>query len=250
VAGGVLLAWGWTQLRAGPRAAARPRDASNLFANGDFEAGRPPWHDRRAPSRRFWHGFDLRTDAAAHGRASALLHLAADESTPKEALSIVGVVQEVRVPYSYDAETKQEVQELPEIIAGQYRVETWSKRTPKQYIQFVVILWGSDQGSDVTNIQIRYLLAGAPAPPLNLMNAKYIVLDPAEPRVGSWISFARSLRKDWLEQWGSLPHHFEFLRILFEVRYDEAPDLPAGPLGDVSFDDLYLGPADAFLAGP
>jgi hypothetical protein len=29
---------------------ARTRDTANLFANGDFELGRPPWYDRRAPT--------------------------------------------------------------------------------------------------------------------------------------------------------------------------------------------------------
>jgi hypothetical protein len=239
---GVTLAVGCRPTAAGPRR----RDAGNLFANGDFESGRPPWHDRRAPSRNFWHGFELQTGLAYHGKTSALLRLAGDESTPREAVYIAGVVQEVREPTLLDPATHQEIQEFPETISGYYRVENWQRRLPKQYIQFVVILWGSDLHPDhpeETNTQIRYVLAGAETPPLTLTNAHYIILGPAEPRTGAWIPFARDLRKDWLEQWGELPKRYEFLRILFEVRYDDGKDVAPGPMADVYFDDLYLGPA-------
>jgi hypothetical protein len=225
----------------------RQRDAANLFANGDFELGRPPWHDRRAPSRNFWHGFELSTAFASHGQASALLRLRADESLPvREKVFIAGVIQEVREPTRVDLATHQEFQEFPETISGFYRVENWERRTAKQYIQFVVILWASDLHPDQpeeTNVQIRYVLAGASAPPLSLSNARYIILGPSEPATGSWVPFSRDLRKDWLEQWGALPRRFEFLRILFEVRYDDDASITPGPMADVYFDDLYLGPS-------
>jgi hypothetical protein len=225
----------------------RQRDSANLFANGDFEFGRPPWHDRRAPSRNYWHGFDPSTAFALHGRMSAELHLIADESTPiREKLYIAGVIQEVRVPTLMDSATHQETQEFPEAISGYYRVEEWQRRTAKQYVQFVVILWASDlqpDGPDETNIQIRYVLAGASAPPLSISNARYIILGPAEPRTHAWIPFSRDLRKDWLEQWGALPRRFEYLRILFEVRYDDDPSIEPGSMAKVYFDDLYVGPA-------
>jgi hypothetical protein len=225
----------------------RQRDTANLFANGDFELGRPPWHDRRAPSRNFWHGFELSNASSSHGRTSALLRLRADESSPaREKVFIAGLIQEVREPTLVIPATQQEFQEFPETISGFYRVENWERRTAKQYIQFVVIVWASDLHPDQpeeTNVQIRYVLAGASAPPLSLSNARYIILGPPEPATGSWIPFSRDLRKDWLEQWGALPRRFEFLRILFEVRYDDDDSLAPGPMGDVYFDDLYLGPA-------
>jgi hypothetical protein len=223
------------------------RDTANLFANGDFELGRPPWHDRRAPSRNYWHGFELSTAFASHGRTSALLRLNADESSPvRERVFIAGVVQEVRVPTLVDPATHQEFQEFPETISGQYRVENWRRRTAKQYLQFVVILWASDLHPDQpeeTNVQIRYVLAGASTPPLSLSNARYMIVGSPEPTTGTWVPFSRDLRKDWLEQWGALPRRFEFLRILFEVRYDDDPNLTPGSMGDVYFDDLYLGPS-------
>ena len=147
------------------------------------------------------------------------------------------------MPLVFDPATSQEVQEFPETISGYYRVEGWQRRTPKQYLQFVVILWGADTHPEITNTQIRYILAGSPTPPIAISNARFIVLGPPEPRTGEWVPFARNLRRDWLEQWGSVPRRFEFLRVLFEVRYDEAPNLPPGGMGDVFFDDLYLGPA-------
>jgi len=153
------------------------------------------------------------------------------------------VVQEAHVPSSVDPATKAEVQAFPETISGYYRVENWKRQVPKQYLQFVVILWASDLHTDVPNIQIRYLLAGTPTPPLELTNARYIVMGPPEPQTGAWVPFTRDLRKDWLEQWGALPRRFEFLRVLFEVRYDDGASAPPGPMGDVYFDDLYLGPA-------
>ena len=225
----------------------RQRDSANQFANGDFELGRPPWHDRRAPSRNYWHGFELSNAFASHGQSSALLRLVADESSPvREKLYIAGVIQEVRLPTLLDAATHEEFQELPETISGYYRVENWERHTAKQYLQFVVVLWASDlhpEHPEQTNVQIRYVLAGASAPPLSLSNAHYYILGPPEPKTGVWLSFSRNLRKDWLEQWGALPRHFEFLRIFFEVRYDDDPDLAPGHMADVYFDDLYLGPA-------
>jgi hypothetical protein len=227
----------------------RSRDTANRFANGDFELGRPPWFDRRAPSRNYWHGFDLSSERAYHGRTSALLRLVADETTPvRESVFIAGLIQEVRTPTVLEPATQLESQEFPETISGYYRVENWQRKTAKQYIQFVVILWASDMHPDKpeeTNIQIRYVLAGASSPPLSISNAKYIILGPAEPQTGAWIPFSRNLQSDWVQQWGSLPHRFEYLRIFFEVRYDEAPYLPPGSLADVYFDDLYLGPADS-----
>jgi hypothetical protein len=232
----------------------RARDTVNLFANGDFELGRPPWHDRRAPSRGYWHGFELSTAFASHGRTSALLRLNADESSPvRERVFIAGVVQEVRVPTLLDPATHQEFQEFPETISGQYRVENWKRRTAKQYVQFVVILWASDLHPDQpeeTNVQIRYVLTGASTPPLSLSNAHYIMIGSSEPTTGTWVPFSRDLRKDWLEQWGALPRRFEFLRILFEVRYDDDPNLTPGPLADVYFDDLYLGPSATGAMNP
>jgi hypothetical protein len=217
----------------------RPRDKANLFANGDFELGRPPWHDRRAPNRPFWHGFDVSETFAYHGRSSAHLQLLARDVTPRESESIVGVIQETRVETVSDPAANAEVQGFPETISGFYRVENWQRRTAKQYLQFVVIVWTTES----TNIQIRYVLAGAPTPPLDLSNARYIVMGPAEPVTGAWVPFARDLRKDWLAQWGELPKRYEYFRILFEVRYDDGASAAPGHMGDVYFDDLYLGPA-------
>ncbi len=201
----------------------------NVFQNGSFEDGEAPWTSLTTEA---WGARFQLTDEVAHsGRYSALLEMRA----PKDATGakVFGVVQEVNPP------------QFPEMVSGYYRVNSWQRGTQKQYLQFVVVVFGSaNLTSEFPNHQIRYLLAGISEPPFQISNANFVFLNTAEPRTGEWVYFEASLHKDFQEAWGAVPEGFSMIRVLFEVRYDDKL-LDEELAADVVYDDLYMGPAAA-----
>lgn len=202
----------------------------NLFANGGFEEGGQPWFS--LDSEAWGRPFTVSTVQARSGAGSALLELRSEDGGPAR---VYGVVQEV-TPGTF-----------PDVLSGAYYVGRWEQGTPKQYLQFVVIVWGADNAppdvAGVENYQIRYVLGGVDAPPLAIANAKYVMLGTGAPATGRWVPFERNIRQDFEELWGAAPEGFDSLRVLFEVRWDDrsAPDGPSA--ADVYYDDLYLGSA-------
>jgi len=196
----------------------------NLFPNPGLEEGRDPWFSLKPPD------FLLTDDLAQSGSHSAHLPLQADQSEVDA--KIIYLVQEVSP------------KELPEVISGYYRVESWNRGTAKQYLQFVVIVRGADNlPGGYSNHQIRYLLAGIDSPPFAIGNAHFVFLSRDDAPQGQWVRFERNLRDDFARLWGAVPEGFENIRVLFEVRYDDKK-VGEGPLSaDVYYDDLYLGPA-------
>lgn len=205
--------------------------AVNLFVNPGIEDGEEPWISLETPA---WGAPFSASGAQAHsGESSALLELRSSEPG-SVAARVYGVVQEISAD------------EFPEQLSGYYYVESWEKGTPKQYLQFVVIVFDATTippGLGVTNYQIRYPLAGIDEPPFEIGNAKFAFVGMDEPELGRWVYFERNIRQDFEELWGAAPEGFSRLRILFEVRWDgrTAEDAPSS--ADVYFDDLYLGPA-------
>jgi hypothetical protein len=210
---------------------------ANIFHNPSFESGREPWcslHLGEVPA------FQISQDYAHSGQSSAYLQMRVPAEEAGYA-KVFYLVQEV-VP-----------QEFPDVISGYYRVENWSKGTPKQYLQFVVILCRQGQGGDcalgATNLpgdynhQIRYILAGISEPPFEITNAHFVFITTEEPKQGEWVYFERNIKQDFEQLWGAVPEGFDKMRVLFEVRYDnkEAGEVPAN--ADVYYDDLYMGPA-------
>ncbi len=201
-----------------------PPPTDNVFANPSFEDGAGPWCILKPPAF-------IVSDTVAHsGSTSARLHLQADES--EKDTKIAYLVQEIKV------------EELPEVLSGYYRVENWVKGTKTQYLQFVVIVWGADNApSGFQNHQIRYLLAGTDSPPFVISNAHFVFVGRDDPPVGKWVHFERNVREDFQNLWGAVPQGFEFIRVLFEVRYDNKK-VGEGPIAaDAYYDDLYFGPA-------
>jgi hypothetical protein len=202
----------------------------NVLVNGSFEQGEGPWFSLSTTG--WGQPFRVTTDTAHSGAASVLLEMDAGEDAA--GTQVFGVVQEV-APH-----------EFPETISGFYRVENWLRGTEKQYLQFVVIVFGAQNlPGGFPNHQIRYVLAGAGQPPLSLLNAKYVFLDTAEPRTGEWVHFERNLRDDFSQAWGAVPEGFSMIRVLFEVRYDDKQPGPGRVAADAFYDDLYMGPAEA-----
>jgi len=202
---------------------------ANVFHNSGFEAGEDPWgtaHPGQPTTK-----FQVSGNYAQSGESSALLRMRVPAEEEGKA-KVFYLVQEVTP------------EEFPELISGYYWVENWTRGTPKQYLQFVVVVF------DVTNLpggysnhQIRYPLAGISEEPFPIANAYFVFLSKEDPRTGEWVYFERNIKQDFEALWGAAPEGFSKMRLLFEVRYDEKQAGPAPANADVYYDDLYMGPA-------
>jgi len=175
--------------------------------------------------------FEVSQDYAQSGESSALLRMrvpAEEEGNAK----VFYLVQEVIA------------EEFPDLMSGYYRVENWTKGTPKQYLQFVVVAFGvTNLPGGYPNHQMRYPLAGISEEPFAIANAFFVFIGKEEPRTGEWIYFERNLKEDFEQFWGAAPEGFSKIRVLFEVRYDDKEAGPVPSEADVYYDDLYMGPA-------
>lgn len=196
----------------------------NLLMNESFEAGKEPWFALVTPN---WESFEITDRYASHGRHSAYLGLRAASSA--EGTKIVGVVQEVRPA------------EFPRRLSGFYHVEHWRRGAQKQYLQVVVIVFADPTNKPFPNYQLRYVLSGIDRPPLQIVNAKYVLSGISEIQEGRWIKFDFDLHSDFQRHWGQIPKGFAKIRILFEVRYDEKTAGGGDAGADVYYDDLYFG---------
>lgn len=209
-----------------------PAAAPNLFLNPGFEEGAQPWCS--LDSEAWGKPFSVSQARARSGSSSALLELRSEDGGTTK---VYGVVQELSPS------------QFPELLSGYYYVDRWEKGTPKQYLQFVVIVDGADNiprevvEIAANNHQIRYLLAGAESQPTFIGNSRYVFLSREEPETGEWVYFERNIAEDFLELWGDVPAGFEKLRILFEVRWDDRSPSDGPSAADVYYDDLYLSPA-------
>jgi hypothetical protein len=201
----------------------------NALDNGGFEDGPDPWFALTSES---WvPRFGISDGVAQTGEHAAFLPMRTDETSPET--QILGVVQEV------DPST------FPEEVSGWYRVENWQRAAEKQYLQAIVIAWDADNlpnAAEFGNHQIRYILAGIEQPPFEIRNAHFVFAGPAEPAQGEWVRFSFPVAEDFRRLWGAVPEGYGFIRVLFEVRFDDKP-AESRPVADVYYDDLYLGPA-------
>lgn len=199
----------------------------NLFLNPGFEAGTEPWCELH-PLK--W-TLEVSNDYAHSGHSSAMLPMRVPAEVTGD-YEVHSVAQELTL------------EEFPELISGYYRVENWIKGTPKQYLQFVVVVFGATNlPSPYTNHQMRYPLAGISQEPFAIANAYFVFLGTEEPRTGEWVYFERNIKQDFKDMWGAVPEGFSKIRVMFEVRYDEKVAGPAPAEADVYYDDLYMGPA-------
>ena len=204
---------------------------TNLFANGGFEEGANPWCSLATAA--WGPPFAVSATQAHGGGKSAYLRL---RSADGGSARVYGVVTEIAT----DA--------FPEQLSGYYYVDGWQQGTAKQYLQFVVIVWGAaNQPASIAapNYQIRYVLAGVDSQPLEISNARYVLVGHGAPEQGHWVHFQRNVREDFQQLWGAAPEGFSKLRILFETRWDDRSPTDGPSSADVYYDDLYLGPAAA-----
>ena len=215
-----------------PFPAPTPNEPDNLFANPSFEDGAQPWFSLTTPA--WGMPFTVSGRRAHTGTSGALLELRSAEEGAGAA-RVYGVVQEI-APGAF-----------PEVISGYYYVDRWERGTPKQYLQFVIIVFDATEippeALPANNHQIRYLLAGVDSPPIQIGNARFVMVGAGEPEQGRWVYFERNLRRDFEQLWGAVPEGFSGLRLLFEVRWDDRQRSDSPSAADVYYDSLYIGPA-------
>jgi hypothetical protein len=203
------------------------RDSSgdkNLLENWSFEEGEQPWVSLTEDS-----GYQVTSEQAHTGEHSALLRMR--DPPEAEDAKVYYLVQEIRPS------------EMPDLICGYYRVENWMRGSRHQYLQAVAIAFKpANFTQSVTNYQIRYLLAGADSPPFAINNAKFVFVSREDPVQGEWVPFELHLKDDFQQQWGAVPEGFEFIRLLFEVRWDNKVAGQGAAEADAFYDDLYSGP--------
>lgn len=204
----------------------------NALQNGGFESGSEPWTSLTTPD--WGTAFTLAQQQAHSGANSAYVRLRSEDGG---ATKVYGVVQELSPG------------QLPETLSGYYYVDRWEQGTPKQYLQFVVIVHGAInippevRGLGANNHQIRYILAGVETQPTDIANSRYVFVGKDQPKVGQWVRFERNVRQDFCELWGSLPAGFTSIRVFFETRWDDRADTDGPSAADVYYDDIYWGPA-------
>jgi len=212
-----------------PRPPATAADDGNYLANPSFEDTDSPWTSLEPPD------FERDTEVAHSGGASARLPF--EIEGPRERPAISYLVQEVTA------------QPFPEKISGWYRVENWQRGTLKQYLQFVVIVFGAENSPDFEgwpedaqiNYQIRYPLVGIASEPFTINNATFeFVTRDLEPTQGEWVYFERPLAADFEETWGEVPRDYEGIRLLLEVRVDDKNEDTLAA-ADVWYDDIFMG---------
>jgi len=212
----------------------------NLLANPGFEAGSTGWTHMGTQA---WGAFDIVGEPVHSGTQAALLSVVTTPDAYKTKSKVFGVVQEIRretLPGGF-----------PETLSGWYYVKDWSKSVPTtdMYLQVVVIVWGDPRTgalcnipdpSKATNYQIRFYLKGLEKPAFTLTNAKLSFEGRGQPTPGSWVRFEIPVRKRFQELWGVVPDNYEFLRVLFEARWDNKVD-GSEVASHVLYDDLFFG---------
>ena len=208
----------------------------NLFIDPSFEIydrydeGRVWWNFAERDSA-VWHDFEIRDDRALSGERSAYAPL--DSDTQGGQRAIQGVVQEVEAPDG-----------MPRYLSGWYRVEDWQRGCKAQYLQIVVIVWDFQEqirGQRWPNIQVAATMAGVDGPPIRIGNRKFAIAGPVEPVQDEWVFFEFDLHELFDFNWGIIPSKYGYLRVFYEVRYDDHTGFGPAAKADVWFDDLYIG---------
>jgi hypothetical protein len=181
---------------------------ANLLVNGSFEEGREPWYDFKRPEKPYWGSFEVSDARAFHGRHSLLLRLdSADFPTP---IGIAGAVQDLTLGT------------LPRTLSGHYRVDAWVRHTRVQYIQIVVMAFGSSNFAELgTSVQLALVLVGIDEPYFNIGNRRYAFAGPLEPEFERWIPFEFDLHEAFERHWGKVPVDIEQVRFFAEARFDD-----------------------------
>ncbi len=232
------------------------KKTGNLLLNPDFESPKdekkPDWWSYAGRNTESWVDFSIVADKGRDNSKAARLFVDSTGRSNKTAIS--GVIQEVKGDH------------VPEKLSGWYFIENWEKNTPKQYLQAVVIVWRDAKATramvNAPSIQIAYTFTGVKTPPKVITNRKFVILGDETPKTGEWVHFEVKPREDFVKLWNIDPGNFEFVRVFFELRYDDldvplatpttpiTPSTPTTPTtnppplptkGTCYYDDLYFG---------
>lgn len=218
------------------------KKTGNLLLNPDFEspklADKRDWWSFAGQNTESWVDFTIVPEKGRDKSKAARLLVDSTGRTSKTAIS--GVVQEVKGDH------------VPEKLSGWYFVENWEKNTPKLYLQAVVIVWNDYEARqkqlvNAPSIQIAYTFTGVKTAPKVMTNRKFIVLGDETPKTGEWIHFEVNPREDFVKLWTIDPGQFEFVRVFFELRYDDidvtngATPPPPPTKASAYYDDVYFG---------
>lgn len=199
--------------------------AGNTIVNGGFEDGNVPWGSPASPDRQ---SFEISGDIALTGSRS--LALALEGNAAATGTRIGGAVQAVTAT------------EFPEVLSGFYFVEAWQPGSALPYIEFVVAVRGGDFGDGLPSHEIRFVLAGATRPPLELAAAaKYVFINRDQPKAGEWTYFSYPVHFAFETNWGKAPTRWDAIDLSFEVRYDGRTAGEDATSVRMFFDDLYFG---------
>lgn len=215
------------------------KKVGNLLLNPDFEsakdAAKPDWWSFAGKNTESWVNFSI---VEGQGREkSKAARLLVDSTNRPGKTAISGVVQEVKADH------------VPEKLSGWYFVESFDKNTPKLYLQAVVIVWNDYEARqrrlvNAPSIQIAYTFTGVKEAPKVMTNRKFIVLGDEQPKVGEWVHFEVNPRDDFVKLWDIDPGQYEFIRVFFELRYDDLDATADGAKptkATALYDDLYFG---------
>lgn len=206
---------------------------ANVLVNASFEAGREPWFDFQDPAKPFWGTFHISDAQAFEGRHSLRLTLDSDDfKASQRGVGIAGAAQDATP------------ERFPRRLSGRYRVESWQRGTPNQYVQLVLMAFLPTNFPEMGRVavQLAFVLAGVSEPPFEISNRRFAFEGPFEPEQGRWIDFDIDLHQAFREHWGKVPEGSKGLRLFVEARFDGYRRGRDGrALAEVYFDTLHLG---------
>jgi len=189
-----------------------------------------------------WIGFEVVDQPIHSGRHAARLLLSWQPGDREQPISAQGAIQEISPP------------RCPDRLAGWYRVDHWENQSDQTllYLDVAVAAVGDPRARDIVipddpelhpdldNYQIRYYMAGLTEPYDPVLNMRTKLVREGPPELGEWVYFDFPIKADFQELWGAVPADFSFLRVFFEVRWEEKEE-GAALRADIYYDDLFFG---------
>jgi hypothetical protein len=222
--------------------AAMPLLVGNQLRNPGFEAGTKGWVK---PGRRSSISFEIANEPVHSGDRSARLVASWQPGDNERPVSVRSATQEISPA------------RFPDRIAGWYRVDRWEDAPDESTLQLQILVaaFGDPRTREIVkpddfddpavhakleNFQLRYQLAGPTEEPEDGANVKNQVIGKGPPDLGSWVRFDLPVKPDFEQHWGVVPANYQYLRVMFAVRWDDKEE-GAALHADVYYDDLFFG---------